>query len=149
VQPTSKKPNNLFRAIATTLALLFCLTFGQNGHAVYLNSHGTGEVLFYSLYTVEGGIDSLININNVSDDPVAVKVRFLESLNGREVFAFNLYLAGLDIWTAAIIASEVGVEIVTNDASCTIPNIKSSPPYTAFSDAEYLGDSFAEGREFF
>ena len=60
--------------------------------AVYNNPDGLGEVLIFPYYTVEGTIDTYINLVNTTSVVKAVKVRFLEGMNSQEVIDFNLYL---------------------------------------------------------
>ena len=57
----------------------------------------------------------------------AVKVRFLEGKNSREVLDFNLFLSGNDVWTAALTpATGGGTLLTTADRSCTLPQIPTS-----------------------
>ena len=72
-------------------------------NAVNLNPDGLGEVLIYPFYTVNGGNDTLLSVVNTTDSVKAVKVRFVESKNSREVLDFNLYLSPYDVWTGAVI----------------------------------------------
>ncbi|MBL4659626.1 MAG: hypothetical protein JKY19_04670 [Alcanivoracaceae bacterium] len=95
----------------------------------------TGQVLLYPYYTVRNGLNTLISVVNTTDQVKALKVRFLEGRNGREVLAFNLYLSPFDVWTAALVetsstsiggagfAGQESVKIVTSDTSCTVPMI--------------------------
>ncbi|MBL4661672.1 MAG: hypothetical protein JKY19_15035, partial [Alcanivoracaceae bacterium] len=95
----------------------------------------TGQVLLYPYYTVRNGLNTLITVVNTSDQVKALKVRFLEGRNGRDVLDFNLYLSAFDVWTAGLVptssTSIVGtgftgqesVKIVTSDTSCTVPVI--------------------------
>jgi hypothetical protein len=56
----------------------------------------------------------------------ALKLRILESRNGREVLTLNVYLGPRDIWTAAIfrIPGEEGAGLLSLDNSCTVPQIQ-------------------------
>jgi hypothetical protein len=53
----------------------------------------------------------------------AVKVRFLEGYNSREVLDFNLFLSPNDVWTARVSEAGEGAAVFTDDASCTAPAI--------------------------
>ena len=93
--------------------------------AVNLNPDGTGQVLLYPYYTTNDGNQTLISVVNTTDQAKAVKVRFLEGFNSREVLDFNLYLSPFDVWVAAITrdpaAPESGGAIVAiADNSCTV-----------------------------
>jgi hypothetical protein len=92
-------------------------------NAVYLNPDGLGSVLVYPYYTVNGGNVTLISVVNTTDQGKAVKVRFLEAYNSREVLDFNLYMSPFDVWVAAVAPSGTGAQLLTNDNSCTVPAI--------------------------
>jgi len=92
-------------------------------HAVNLNPDGLGQVLLYPYYTARGGNDTLISVVNTTTEAKAVKVRFIEALNSREVLDFNLYLSPFDVWTATVTlaGNGEGGTMVTRDTSCTVP----------------------------
>lgn len=95
-----------------------------SAQAVTISNDGLGQVLLYPYFTVEGGYNTLISVVNTTARGKAVKVRFLESLNSREVLDFNLYLSPLDVWTGMITADAAGgAKLVVTDASCTAPAI--------------------------
>lgn len=108
----------------TKLVLGCAAALGMNaGHAVYLNPHGTGEALVYPYYTVNAGNSTLLSLINTEATGKAVKVRFLEAYDGRDVLAFNVYLSPYDTWVAQVILKNDGAAIFTNDNSCTVPPI--------------------------
>ena len=90
-------------------------------NAIYLNPDGLGSVLVYPYYTVNGGNTTLISVVNTTNEGKAIKVRFLEAYNSREVLDFNLYLSPFDVWVAAVAESGSGAAVFTNDNSCTVP----------------------------
>ncbi|MEM7706981.1 MAG: hypothetical protein AAF358_15605 [Pseudomonadota bacterium] len=95
-------------------------------NAVNLNPDGLGEVLIYPYYTVNGGNDTLLSVVNTTDTVKAVKVRFVDSKNSREVLDFNLYLSPFDVWTGVVTdpdGDDSGLAAVaTADQSCTVPS---------------------------
>ena len=107
-------------------------------HAVYLNPHGTGEALVYPYYTVNGGNSTLISITNTQNVGKAIKIRFLESQDSREVLDFNVYLSPFDMWVAQLVDKDGGAAIFTNDNSCTVPHI----PTTAATALDFSTASF-------
>jgi hypothetical protein len=121
------KRKSLYAALAGVSAL------GVTGaaQAVNLNPDGLGQVLIYPYYTTRadaGGnaYTSLLSVVNTTSSAKAVKVRFLEGKNSREVLDFNLFLSKHDVWTAAILPSTTGGALVgTLDKSCTLPPIPS------------------------
>jgi hypothetical protein len=94
-----------------------------SAQAVNVNPDGLGQVLIYPYYTVNGGNTTLLSVVNTSEDAKAVKVRFLEGKNSREVLDFNLYMSAYDVWTASL-KNVAGVPTMkTADTSCTVPYI--------------------------
>ncbi|MBL4661333.1 MAG: hypothetical protein JKY19_13330, partial [Alcanivoracaceae bacterium] len=73
------------------LKYLLVLLFSTQINAVQLSSNGMGQVLIFPYYTVNGGFNTLINLVNRTNEAKALRVRFREAANGREVFTFNLY----------------------------------------------------------
>ena len=123
-------------------------------NAVNLNPDGLGQVLLYPYYTARGGNDTFISIVNTTDNAKSVKVRFLETLNSREVFDFNLYLSAFDVWVAAITGTDDGGgQLIIPDSSCTVPYFFGEGDFddetqrfgqTDFLSFGYTGD-FADG----
>lgn len=118
-----RKPRRHLVAAACLTALM-----GATGaQAVQVASEGLGQVLIYPYYTVQpdasgAAYDTYISIVNVTTASKAIKVRFLEGRNGREVMDFNLYLSPHDTWAAAITqAPGGGARMVFNDKSCIQP----------------------------
>jgi hypothetical protein len=126
------KHKSLYAALAGLGAL------GATGvaQAVSVNHDGLGQVLIYPYYTVrtiatgligsQATFNSLLSVVNSTASAKAVKVRFLEGKNSKEVLDFNLYLSAKDVWTAAIIPTTDGAGIFTADKSCTNPIVSSS-----------------------
>ena len=81
----------------------------------------TGQALVFPYYTVNNGWVTTFNVMNTSDDTVAVKVRFHESKNSRDVLDFNIVMSPYDAWTAWLQDSDAGPQLFTTDASCTSP----------------------------
>jgi hypothetical protein len=143
---------SLYAAIAGVSAL------GVTGtaEAVHVNPDGLGQVLIYPYYTVRtrGGtvftnpqFNSLLSVVNSTASAKAVKVRFLEGKDSREVLDFNLYLSHNDVWTAGIIPTSDGGGIVTFDKSCTTPVVSSTPSSpTPFVNFAYSGTN-ADGAD--
>jgi len=139
------KRKSLYAALAGVSAL------GVTGaaQAVNLNPDGLGQVLIYPYYTTRadaGGnaYTSLLSVVNTTSSAKAVKVRFLEGKNSREVLDFNLFLSKHDVWTAAILPSTGGGALVgTLDKSCTLPPIPSGGQ--AFVNFAYTGSNSDKG----
>jgi hypothetical protein len=100
--------------------------------AVNMNPDGLGQVLVYPYYTANDGNQTILSVVNTTDNAKAVKVRFLEGFNSREVLDFNLYLSHHDVWVAAIWKGEAlalptaadyetNTFLIISDDSCTVP----------------------------
>jgi len=100
--------------------------------AVYLNNDGLGQVLIYPYYTVNAGNTTLLTVVNTTAQGKAVKVRFLEAYDSREVLDFNLYLSPHDVWTAGVVPVGGGAGVWTNDNSCTVPTVPSGGAANAY-----------------
>lgn len=122
-------------ATAISLALAGSAGVLDNAHAVNINPDNLGEVLIYPYYSVRNGTDTLITVVNTKNQVKAVKVRFLEGKNSKEVLDFNLYLSPFDVWSGAITRTAEGVKLTTPDKSCTVPAIPAGG--VAFRNTEY------------
>jgi hypothetical protein len=136
------KKKSLYLAVAGVSAL-----GAGSASAVTLNADGLGSVLLYPYYTVRetspgNAYLSLLSVVNSTASAKAVKVRFLEGKNSREVLDFNLYLSAKDVWVAAVVPTAEGAAIVTPDNSCTDGQVSqddSNP--TPFVNYAYTGDA--------
>jgi hypothetical protein len=132
------------RTLAVALSAALGATTSSAG-AVMLNPRGTGQVLIYPYYTVNH-YQTLVSVINTTAHGKALKVRFREGYDGRDVANFNVYLGPYDSWVGAVFdTSGVGIgaaAIATNDNSCTVPAFPLAPvPGTlhalTFSNATY------------
>jgi len=130
------KRNSLTTAVVAGIAGV--AGFAGLANAVDLNPDGLGQVLIYPYYTVNKSQDTLLSVVNTTSVGKAVKVRFLEGYNSREVLDFNLFLSPFDVWTASVsqVSDDGGAQVNTVDKSCIdfIPSF----PYP-FSSAAYTG----------
>jgi len=93
-----------------------------SAQAVNINPDGLGQVLIYPYYTVNNNAVTLLSVVNTTGEAKAVKVRFTEGENTREVLDFNLYMSKYDVWTASLEMNDDGVpEMTTTDTTCTVP----------------------------
>ena len=109
-----------------TLTIAIAAALGataSTSSAVMLNPRGTGQVLIYPYYTVNHQ-QTLVSVVNTTEHGKALKIRFREAYDGRDVANFNVYLGPFDSWVGAVYdASEDGTggaSIATNDNSCTV-----------------------------
>lgn len=140
------KKNALTNAVIAGIAGVAGIASVAN--AVNLNPDGLGQVLIYPYYTVNGGNSTLVSIVNTTEFGKAVKVRFVEGYNSREVLDFNLYLSPYDVWTGSVFSlSDTGpANLSTADNSCTAPRIKTNNSlpvnnglrYVAFRNYQYV-----------
>jgi hypothetical protein len=129
------------KSLYAALAGVGALGATTAAQAVNLNPGGLGQVLIYPYYTVRAdangsAFDSLLYVVNSSSSIKAVKVRFLEGKNSKEVIDFNLFLSPEDVWTGAVVPSPTtgGGRLTTVDHSCTLPPISTSQGGAGFVD---------------
>jgi hypothetical protein len=145
---------NTFNKKSLYAALAGISALGVTGaaEAVSVNPDGLGQALIYPYYTVRDRValasyNTLLSVVNSTASAKAVKVRFLEGKNSREVLDFNLYLSAKDVWVAAVVPTATGAGIYTPDKSCTQPTVSSSPSSpTPFVNFAYTG-SAADGAD--
>ncbi len=136
------KRNNLTTAVLASIAGIAGIA--GSAQAVNVNPDGLGQVLLYPFYTTNNGNQTLLSVVNTTDQAKAVKVRFLESLNSREVLDFNLYMSAYDVWTAAIFDNAAVPTLITLDSTCTVPYFYGNGGGTGvqqFLNFAYTGDS--------
>jgi len=135
------------------LAALGAMGAVDSANAVNVNPDGLGQVLIYPYFTVRssttsaasGAQNTYISVTNSTSAAKAVKVRFLEGKNSREVLDFNLFLSAGDVWAGAIVptgaSDSTGVgaaKIITADKSCTYGTLPAAGQ--PFSNVGYVGD---------
>lgn len=118
------------RQFVSAVAVSSLMLWGGVSHAVNFSANGVGEVAIAPYYTVRNGWLTAINLTNVSNKAIAVKVRFRESRNSRDTLDFTVGLSAFDVFTAVLLerkADGKAVLVVTDQeneggrASCVIP----------------------------
>jgi hypothetical protein len=140
------------KSLYAALAGVGALGVTATANAVAINPNGLGQVLIYPYYTVNAdaagnAYNSLLSVVNTTSSAKAVKVRFLEGRNSREVLDFNLFLSAFDVWTAGIIPSGAGAQVITADNSCTIPTNTALKAGVNFVNFAYVGDGGGDGLD--
>jgi hypothetical protein len=103
---------------AVAAALMGGVSAGVQAQALVTN---TGQALVAPYYTVNNTWTTTFNIMNTSDLTLAVKVRFHEHKNSRDVLDFNVVMSPYDVWTAWVEDTDTGPALYTTDNSCTSP----------------------------
>jgi hypothetical protein len=96
--------------------------------AVNVNPDGLGQVLIYPYFTSNDGNQTVLSVVNTTNDAKAVKVRFLEGFNSREVLDFNLYMSHHDVWVGAVFNDDGTPSLAITDTSCTVPYLQGGEP---------------------
>jgi hypothetical protein len=139
------------KSLYAALAGVGALGVTSAADAVNINANGLGQVLIYPYYTVNAdkngnAYNSLLSVVNTTASAKAVKVRFLEGKNSREVLDFNLFLSKHDVWTAAVLpSSSGGGKVLTFDNSCTIPDNSALKTGVDFVNFGYTGTADDKG----
>lgn len=111
------------KSLTQAIALATAIGASASAYAVNVNQDGQGQVLLYPVFTAENGNVTAVSVTNTTDQIKAVKVRFVEGMNSAEVLDFNLYLSPYDVWSGAVVATDTGAKLVTQDNSCTAGKI--------------------------
>ena len=114
------------KSLYAALAGLGALSGMGAAEAVNLAPEGLGQALIYPYYTVRNGANgfaynTLLSVVNTTGSAKAVKVRFLEGKNSKEVLDFNLFLSHDDVWTATVVNQANGAAVQSDDNSCILP----------------------------
>ena len=134
------------KKLSQAIALATMVGAAASANAMNINQDGLGEVLLYPLYTTENGNSTLINLTNTTDEIKAVKVRFLEGMNSKEVLDFNLYLSPHDQWSGVVALNEKGEPtLFTGDTSCTVGSIPAAGE--TFKNYEYGAGSKKDTKD--
>lgn len=105
-------------------AVLGGMSMVPSVQAVNLATDGLGQALIFPYYTTRAGWNTLFNITNTSNEVVALKVRFHEGFNSRDVFDFNVILSPYDVWNGTLSNGAGDVPVFsTVDTTCTAPAI--------------------------
>src|SRR5699024_3340767 len=143
--------SNNFRSVVMkrntlTTAVLAGLTgvagMASVANAVNVNPDGLGQVLLYPYYSARGENDTYISIVNTTENAKAVKIRFIEALNSREVLDFNIYMSPYDVWAGGITGDAGGgAKLVFSDTTCTAPYLLE----TKGGEQSFLTAAFTDG----
>lgn len=132
------------KSLTQAIALATAIGAAASAHAVNIDQDGHGSALLFPVYTVENGNSTFLSITNTTNKYKAVKVRFVEGLNSKEVLDFNLYLSPQDVWNGGIVATAKGAKLISNDTSCISANKNGFPVAgMEFRDYQYVDDKDA------
>lgn len=111
-------------ALGVTAGLLGVAGMITSAQAVNVNKDGTGQELIFPYYNAQPGYVTNVNIVNSTDDTKAVRIRFREGRNSKDVMDFNIYMSPNDVWTGSVSVddSSQAAKISTSDKSCTLPS---------------------------
>lgn len=106
---------------AALSAALMAGTLSGQAQAVNLTQDGLGDAAIFQYYSARDNWQTFFRLINTSEDALAVKLRFHEADNSREVLDFTLFLSPNDEWTAWTDQNAAGAGmpgIMTYDTSC-------------------------------
>ena len=138
---------------AVLAALAGAAGIAGTAQAVNINPDGTGQVLLFPYYTANDGNQTLLTVVNTTEQAKALKVRFMEGFNSREVLDFNLYMSHHDVWVAAVVdfGASTGMSgaqpyLMIPDNSCTVPYLYPQGGHQ-FLDLAYTDNSDVGGPD--
>lgn len=86
-------------ALPRFFGLIMAAAFGV-ANAVELSADGTGSALIFPVLSAENGLDTLINVHNVSDDSVVVRAVVRDGVTGQAMLTQRILLRPRDTWAA-------------------------------------------------
>ena len=86
-------------ALALSTALLGVGMMGTGQAVPALTTEGLGDAALFPYYTAQGGWQTFVRLINTSNEAMAVKVRFREQANSRDVLDFMVLLSPNDMWS--------------------------------------------------
>lgn len=141
------KKSKLCKAIAMATALggLGAGVYAPTAGAVNLPANGLGEVLIFPYYTTRDNWQTTLTmINTDENNIIAVKLRFMEGMNSRDVLDFNVILSPGDVFAGVVEETPGGAgprfRRAENDTTCTSPFIASGGSLP-LSTAAFSGNS--------
>lgn len=150
---------NSFKRKALAAAVFAGLGSGA-AFAGHIDPAGNGQYLIYPYYTVQqtGGnsYNTIVSVVNTTTAGKAVKVRFREGKNSREVLDFNLFLSPNDVWVGVVVPADgtttSPAHLLAPDNSCTNPPIPAAGVdfrnFAMISAEDFVADkSLARTRE--
>jgi len=114
--------NNSFKPLALAAAVS-AVSVGTAGVAHAGDYPSLGDAAFVPYYTVEGNWVTGVHIINTSDATQVVKLRLRRAEDSLDVLDFNLILSPYDEWTGTIFGDDESMEFITEDNSCTAPEL--------------------------
>lgn len=120
----------------------------QPAQAVNVSADNLGQTLIFPYYTVRGGWNTLLHVTNTSDQWVAVRTRFREAYNSRDVMDFIVVLSPHDWWGATVLngSGDNPHLVISDDENTCVVGLTSKD--NAFpAPASYVGDFNDGGPE--
>lgn len=85
---------------------------------------GAGHILVVPYFTSQNDNMSVFHVVNTDTvNGKALKVRFRGAANSDDILDFTVFLSPGDVWTGSVQGNEQGSTFLTNDKSCTLPDI--------------------------
>lgn len=100
-----------------------------------------GDVLVFPYYTARNNYQTTLTFINTSADFLAVKFRFMEGYNSRDVLDFNVVMSPYDVYTGVVEAGgSTGVQfrIPSTETTCTAPYLAPNGSF-AMNPVAYTG----------
>lgn len=88
--------------------------------AVHIGTNDDSQAMVLPFYTVANGLNTLLTIDNSSDQYKAVKINLRSNNQADALHSFNLYIPPKDMWVAVIAQLNNNVQVLSNDQTCTL-----------------------------
>jgi hypothetical protein len=96
-----------------------------------VNNGGVGHALITPYFSAQNGNATLISLVNTDTvNGKVIKIRFRGASNSDDILDFTLLMSPGDVWNATVTAptATASAQIVTNDRSCTLPQLAPGVP---------------------
>lgn len=110
-----------------------------------ISKNEAGDLAIIPYYSVLDGKNTGMHIINTTASTQVVKVRLRRGADSKDALDFNLVMSPYDEWTANIGAGgDTGVQLTTNDTTCTIPEFDNGVAQMPDTYAEGATEGYAE-----
>ena len=102
----------------------------SNANGLVFASGGVGHILLTPYFNTQNGNATIFSLTNTDIvNGKIVKVRFRGASNSDDILDFTVLMSPGDVWNATVTAAAgAASQIVTNDRSCTLPQLAPGVP---------------------
>lgn len=109
--------------LSVAMSLILTVGVAESVKAVNLSPDGLGDALIFPYFSAVNTWQTFFRLVNTSENAIAVKIRFREAANSRDILDFIVLMSPKDIWLGWTDAKALGGKpgIKSSDRSCILP----------------------------